>query len=524
MAALAYRQALAGCGLAADANRQPMLFPKENSSNGCVATVDVIYPAAPQFLLMGPTYAKALVAPALVYSTSPRWKFPFAPHDVGTYPQANGQVYGGGEESKNEADMMPVEESGNLILLCAAIAKMDGNADFASRWWPQLTRWEAYLEKYGEDPENQLCTDDFMGHLAHNANLSVKAILAVAAYGELCRMRGDAAAGAKFHALARDNARHWMKMAGDGDHYRIAFDRPNTWSQKYNLVWDKLLGLDVFPPEVARQEVAYYKKDLQRYGVPLDSRTRLTKTDWSVWSATLADDRGDFEAIVSPIYDYLNDTTARLPFVDSYVTDNRRSDGMRARPVIGGVFIKMLEDASVWKKWAGRDRFRLGDYAPAPIPPKVTVLVPPSRDRSFSWRYTTARPAADWTRPDFDDHAWKEGPAGFGTSGTPGINPATRWDTPDIWLRREVTLPSSTDPSRVQFLLYHDEDAEVYIDGILAAREPGYVTTYQAVEIGEAARERLKPGARIVLSLHCHQTGGGQGIDVGLVDVEERRP
>ena len=182
-------------------------------------------------------------------------------------------------------------------------------------------------------------------------------------------------------------------MAGDGDHYRIAFDKPNTWSQKYNLVWDKLLGLDVFPPEVARQEVAYYKKVLQPYGVPLDSRTRLTKTDWCLWSATLANDRGDFEAIVSPIYDYLNDTTARLPFVDSYVTDNRRSDGMRARPVIGGVFIKMLEDPSTWKKWAGRDRFRLGEYAPAPTPPKVTELVPASRDRSIPWRYTTARPS-----------------------------------------------------------------------------------------------------------------------------------
>ncbi len=378
MAALAYRQTLAGCGLAADANKQPMIFPKENSSNGCVATVDVIYPAAPQFLLMGPTYAKALVAPAIVYSTSPRWKFPFAPHDVGTYPQANGQVYGGGEESKNEADMMPVEESANLILLCDAIARMDGNPGFASKWWPQLTRWEAYLEKYGEDPENQLCTDDFMGHLAHNANLSVKAILAIAAYGELCRMRGDAASGAKFLALARDNARHWMKMAGDGDHYRIAFDKPNTWSQKYNLIWDKLLGLDVFPPEVARQEVAYYKKMSRRYGVPLDSRTRLTKTDWCLWSATLAGDRADFEAIVSPIYDYLNDTTARLPFVDSYVTDNPASDGMRARPVIGGVFIKMLEDPATWKKWAGRDRLKLDDYAPAPTPPKVTELVPAS--------------------------------------------------------------------------------------------------------------------------------------------------
>ena len=168
-----------------------------------------------------------------------------------------------------------------------------------------------------------------MGHLAHNANLSVKAILAIAAYGELCRMRGDVAAGAKYQSQAREYARHWIEVADDRDHYRIAFDRPKTWSQKYNLVWDKLLGLDIFPPEVARSEVAYYKKMIQRYGVPLDSRTRLTKTDWCLWSATLADDRADFEAIVSPIFDYLNETTARLPFVDSYITDNPRSDGMR---------------------------------------------------------------------------------------------------------------------------------------------------------------------------------------------------
>ena len=171
-----------------------------------------------------------------------------------------------------------------------------------------------------------------------------------------------------------------MEVAADGDHYRIAFDRPKTWSQKYNLIWDKLLGLDIFPPEVARSEVAYYKKMLERYGVPLDSRTRLTKTDWCLWSATLADDRRDFEAIVSPIFDYLNETTARLPFVDSYITDNPRSDGMRARPVIGGVFIKMLEDPATWKKWSSRDQAETRERSPRRrSPPRITEVIPTSQ-------------------------------------------------------------------------------------------------------------------------------------------------
>jgi Domain of unknown function (DUF4965)/Domain of unknown function (DUF5127)/Domain of unknown function (DUF1793)/Domain of unknown function (DUF4964) len=523
MAALAYRQALAGCGLAADANKQPLLFPKENSSNGCVATVDVIYPAAPQFLLMGPTYAKALVAPALIYSTSPRWKFPFAPHDVGTYPQANGQVYGGGESSTNEADMMPVEESANMILLCAAIARLEGNAGFSAPWWPQLTRWEAYLEKYGEDPQNQLCTDDFMGHLAHNANLSVKAILAVSAYGELCRMRGDDAGATRYKSLAREYARHWMRVASDGDHYRIAFDKPDTWSQKYNLVWDALLDLEVFPAEVAKTEIAYYKTRLQRYGLPLDSRTRLTKSDWCLWTATMADDRADFDAIVSPIHDYLNETTARLPFVDSYTTDDAGSEGMRARPVIGGVFIKMLANATTWKKWASRDQAKVGNWAPAPSPPRITQVVPTSEQTPAVWRYSVIKPAADWARPGFDDREWKQGPGGFGTGGTPGAIIGTSWDTPDIWLRRVVTLPATIDPSRIQLRAYHDEDIEVYVDGQVVATQSGYVTAYKLIELQPAARAVLKPGTSVVLAVHCHQTGGGQGVDVGLVDVEETR-
>ena len=514
IASLAYRQCLAATGLAADANKQPLLFTKENTSNGDIATVDVFYPMDPIFLLFSPTLAKASLVPILSYGASDHWKFPNAPHDLGTYPVARGTDDGG--------EGMPVEESGNMILLCDAVARAEGNADFVGPWWPQLTRWAKYLEKYGLDPEEQLCTDDFMGHLAHNSNLSIKAILALAAYGDLCRLRGDAEDAKKYADLAKKDAEHWVKAAADGDHSRLAFDKPGTWSQKYNLVWDRLLGLNVFPPETARQEVAYYKKVMQKYGVPLDSRTKLTKTDWSLWSATLAEDKADFEALVSPIYDYLDQTTARDPLADSYETDKVKSGGMHARPVVGGLFIKMLSDEKMWNKWARRDHTKVGDWAPLPTRPKVTDVVPTSQQAAVLWRYTFEKPADGWTNPDFDAAGWKEGPGVIGNNVPRGMKVGTKWTTADVWLRREITMPEGEYPD-LQFLVYHDEDVEIYVNGVLAASEGGFINDYEPMEIRKTARALLKPGAKVVLAVHCHQTEGGQGVDVGLVNVAEGR-
>jgi hypothetical protein len=512
MCALAYRQCACACGLAADANKEPLFFTKENTSNGDIATVDVFFPMDPQWLLLNPALAKATLVPILSYAASWHWKFPNAPHDLGTYPIARGTDDGG--------EGMPVEESGNMLILCDAAAQMDGNALFVAPWWPKLTQWAEYLEKYGLDPEDQLCTDDFMGHLAHNANLSIKAILGLACYGDLCRLRGDRAGADKYRQIAKTDAAHWLKVADDDGHYRLAFDKPGTWSQKYNLVWDRILGLDVFPPEVARKEIAHYKTVLQRYGVPLDSRTKLTKTDWSLWSATLAENQADFQALVSPIYDYLNQTTARSPFVDSYVTDDVHSDGMHARPVIGGVFIKMLADRPLWSKWAGAAKSKVGHWAPLPEPPKITEIIPTARSTTSLWRYTTLKPLSEWTKPEFDASSWKEGPAGFGTVGTPGAVVRTLWDTGDIWLRRQITLPDKPYPG-LQFYVHHDEDVEIYVNGLLAASEGGYTTGYVTLGIQPPARALLKPNATVTLAVHCHQTEGGQNIDVGLANVEE---
>ena len=508
--ALSYRECVAGNGLAADAKKMPLLFTKENTSNGDIATVDVIFPMDPIWVLLSPTLAKASLVSNFDYSASSHWKFPNAPHDLGTYPQVSGRDDGG--------EGMPVEESGNMIILTDAIAHSEGNPSFASLYWPQLTQWAKYLEQYGLDPEEQLCTDDFMGHLAHNANLSVKAILALAAYGDLCEMRGDHANAKKYKDLAKADAAHWVQVADAGDHSLLAFDKPGTWSQKYNLVWDKLLDLNVFPTEVAAKEVAYYKKVMLQYGVPLDSRTHLTKSDWSIWSATMATDKADFETIVNPIYDYLNVTTTRDPIADSYITDDAHSGGMHARPVVGGFFIKMLSDKAIWKKWASRDKMKIAKWAPLPKPPTIVEVVPTAQKAKYDWRYTTTKPAGDWTSPTYDDSAWKTGPAGLGTNGTPGLAYGTEWNTPDVWVRRTFVMPAGAHPN-LKSLIYHDEDAEVYFNGVLANKASGFVSMYTPYDISAPARALLKPGATITVTAHCHQTGGGQGIDVGLADV-----
>lgn len=352
LAILAYRQTLAAHELVADVDDSPLMFPKENFSNGCIATVDVLYPSSPFFLLLDPRLLEAQMKPIFDYAMLPRWKWPFAPHDLGQYPLANGQVYGGGERS--EEDQMPVEESGNLLILTAALGKAEGDWHVAERYWPLFTKWADYVLRKGLDPENQLSTDDFAGHLAHNANLSIKAIEGLGAYAMMARALGKQEIADNYASRAKEMAAKWESMANNGDHYKLAFDKPETWSQKYNLVWDQLLRLDLFSTRVRKTELAFYENHLNQFGLPLDERKTYTKLDWEVWTATLSDSTEQFQRFIAPISTWVNETPARVPLTDWYDTIDGKQMGFQARSVVGGIYIKALADPEIAKKWQHR--------------------------------------------------------------------------------------------------------------------------------------------------------------------------
>ncbi|GHT55517.1 hypothetical protein AGMMS49982_21510 [Bacteroidia bacterium] len=346
---LAYRQTWAANKIVAGLDNRPYMFSKENFSNGCIGTVDVLYPHTPFLLFFSPALLKASLVPVLNYAKSEAWHYNYAPHDLGTYPFATGQVYG---MKGGDGDRMPVEESGNMLIIIAALAKIERNADFAIPYWDMLTKWADYLVKEGYDPENQLCSADMFGHLAHVTNLSLKAILGIGAYAQLCEKTGKKNDALKYRRIAEEYAKKWLKDAADEGHTRLTYDKPETWSMKHNLVWDAILGTKLFPASLAEQEIAWYKNVQNKYGLPVDSRTDNSLIDWALWSITPAKSKKDFNELFEPVYNYVNETPSRVPLSDWFCTTDAKQRGFQARSVVGGVYIKMLTNTSIWKKYA----------------------------------------------------------------------------------------------------------------------------------------------------------------------------
>ena len=361
MLTLAYRQVMAAHKLVLDENGEILYISKECFSNGCAATVDVSYPSIPLFLIYNPELVKGMMRPVYRYADSDEWKvqmkYDFAPHDVGRYPILNGQVYGKKHENHEFVGFpayekqMPVEECGNMLVMEANVALVTGSADFAAAHLDVLRSWCEYLLKYGTDPENQLCTDDFAGHLAHNCNLSLKAIMGIEGMAILMDMLGNKAEAAKYHKEAKKMASVWMKTALNADGTsNLAFDRSNTYSMKYNMVWDKVWGTKIFSRKFMDGEIASNRAHFNEYGMPLDSRTDYTKSDWMVWTASMATSKKNFMSYIAPLWKAYNESPSRVPMTDWYDTISGRIVGFQHRTVQGGLWMRVLMD-----KWAEKN-------------------------------------------------------------------------------------------------------------------------------------------------------------------------
>ncbi len=346
MLSLVYRQAVNAHKLITDENGNAIWLSKECNSNGCIGTVDVSYPSMPIFLCFNPELVFGMMRPIIRYAKSEAWPHKFAPHDVGTYPNAVGQVYSG----TNEDGQMPIEECGNMILMTAAATVISKDMTFFNENKELLNTWCEYLVNNAQDPKNQLCTDDFTGHLAHNANLSIKGISAIAAFGKLLKMSGEEKKGEEYILKAREMAKKWKELAldTDGKKYRLAYDLEDSWSMKYNIVWDKLMNMGIFDEDVYKLEESYYLTKLNRYGIPLDSRANFTKVDFLMWTAMIGDE-GFAQKVIDAIYNMMNESPDRYPCTDWYDTVTSRRQYFINRSVIGGLYIKYLDHLDLLK-------------------------------------------------------------------------------------------------------------------------------------------------------------------------------
>ncbi len=361
----AYRQSIAAHKASFDEEGNLIFVSKENFSNGCAATVDVSYPSIPLFLLYNPEFIFGMIRPIIKCARLPYWIFDFAPHDAGRYPHLYGNVYGiedrdnhhksalgqsyppyylFGPNKKTFRDdcHMPVEECGNMLIMIALASKASKDTKIIENNIDLLDKWTEYLVKFGQDPGNQLCTDDFAGHLEHNANLSIKSIMGIESYAQIQLLLNNKDKYNKYHSLAKEFAKEWEKKSIRNNHTILAFDKEDSWSMKYNLIWDNYFESDLFSKEMKENEINWYIKMQNEYGLPLDNRADYTKSDWLCWCTCLTDDISKREQLLKPLVKFISKSKSRVPFSDWYDTKTGLVVGFRARSVQGGCFAPML--------------------------------------------------------------------------------------------------------------------------------------------------------------------------------------
>jgi len=369
----ALRQTLGAHMLLADNNGRLLYLSMECSSAGCVSTVDVSYPSLPLYIKYNPELIKGMLYPIFDFAKMPVWDYDFAPHDVGVFPCCFGQYYGvkkvRDESGRNAFDFcgvypevlpryylypagskiydysrqMPIEESGNMLIMSAVVLKELYDVVFLREHFGLLNKWASYLEKNGENITEQLCTDDFAGHFAGNINLAIKSNIALAGFAQICNALGSIGLATKYASLSKKRINDILAKY-NGKRIPLTFDVDNSYSIKYNVLMDIYLKTGLIPQEIIEKESDYLFAHLNKYGIPLDSRAKYTKSDWLMWLAAQTQDKNKKQQIISCIFKFITESPDRIPFSDWYDTETANCEGVKFknRSVQGGCFALLL--------------------------------------------------------------------------------------------------------------------------------------------------------------------------------------
>ena len=364
------RQSIAAHKLVENKKGELLFLSKECNSNGCIGTVDVSYPSIPLYLIYNPELVKGMLIPIFEFARMPVWKYDFAPHDVGTYPHCFGQEYGlmrkkevqNFDFAKKQERLetmppvyqypstfdaydfnlqMPVEECGNMIVMTYAYCKYQKDFTYALKNYDLLKKWSRYLVEYGLVPANQLCTDDFAGHVAKNINLSIKATVGIRAFAEICKEL-EKEEYQEYLKISKEFSEFIENKSNEKGYLPLSYEENDEmFSLKYNLAIDKLFDFNLFSDELYNREFKKYKEHINEYGIPLDSRKEYTKSDWLLWVASFADEELKNE-IINKVNYFLENSVDRYPFSDWYETKDSRTHYFRNRTVQGGNFFPLL--------------------------------------------------------------------------------------------------------------------------------------------------------------------------------------
>ena len=356
MCTLAARQCYGGTELAIGPDGSTWLLGKEISSDGDVNTVDIFDQAYLMWLFLDPDLIPLVMAPILTWCASQGWqkaslwtdipsweqsKTRYCVHDLGIYPVAKGRAPGNGEQ-------MPIEESAGMLIMAASYARKVGAAaarPFLAKWQTLWTQWADYLLTQVPSPAVQLTTDDWAPVYrtpTGGVNLGIKAIIGLAAAGQIATILGDTANANTWSEAAANNVQPWVKLSTDtsGQYLNLEQGAAGTWTCVYNAYYQQVIGEQLVPESVASMQASFYVSQLTEYGMPLQTAANnINKVEWLVYLAAWLGDYPIADDLLSRSVAFINDTPSLVPYPDRYDTSTAvGARGVKAHPTLGAVF------------------------------------------------------------------------------------------------------------------------------------------------------------------------------------------